>query len=219
MNSWCEMDDELDDNKDHLKKEILHPSSMIDSIGFNNSNRVGIKFKQDDEQLSIGEILELDCQKISEIKLLKYQTYVIQQLKKHTNQCKEEEKTFDIKMHINKLNWLLQTTTTLARNRNQRDVKLKKKDFSSKYNNIQRNSYEFCNNYRCDFNKSGKCNRKHLVYNYLKYDINELIQYLLSNDEKCIKEISITVNTINYVLNHMYDELTTNANNTCSKIS
>ena len=203
-NSWCADSDEI---CEPIKKEMFVGSSLIDSIGIG----IGDK-KNNEEQLSIAEILLLDYKQLTELKLLKYQTYIISQLKKYINQCKEESKNFDIKLHGNKLNWLLETTEHLAKIRKQHDVKIKKR-YSD--NCIQRNSYEFCNDFKCNYNKMGKCAKKHFVYNYVKCDINELMNYLTrTNDNKDIKEISITINTINYVFNHMHDELT---NYICSK--
>lgn len=199
-NSW-DMDHDEICHELPIKKEMLIGSSLIDSIGLNEK-------KHTDEQLSIAEILLLDYTKIPELKLLKYQTYVISQLKRYITQCKEEFKDFDITLHQNKLDWLLKTTDHLAKSRKQHEIK--RKTYRDTDVGIQRNSYEFCNDYKCNFNKSGRCVKKHFVYNYVKCDISELINYLVNNKSKDLKEVSITINTINFVFNHMHDELVSN---------
>lgn len=80
-------------------------------------------------------------------------------------------------------------------------------------NNIPRNSYRFCNyGSKCitHYHKKKKCNNgHHFVHNYVKEDIDQIIFHIKNNKQEDIKikEINISLNTINFVLNHMYDEL------------
>lgn len=206
--SWCDIQDDLIISSLPKQKELLESSG---SIGLHKTNSKILVSKSsdflsngsNDPQLSIGEILSIDYvgQNLSEIDILKNQCYVASQLKKYTMSCKDNSEQFDVSTHLPKLEWLLQTSTYLAKKRNQRDIRLKKRQ-----NIIQRNSYEFCNNnFKC---LNTKCHQKHFVYNYVNNDISELIKYLqISKNESDTKEIYVTINTINFVFNHMYDEL------------
>lgn len=92
----------------------------------------------------------------------------------------------------------------LAKNNNQ-NIKNNKKN----NNNILRNSYKFCKHtHNCKFyyNKKSKCYSQHFVYNLVHSDIVNTINYI-NNQDININEVKISINTINYVLTHMYDEL------------
>lgn len=84
-------------------------------------------------------------------------------------------------------------------------------------NNIPRCSYKFCKyKERCHYNYSNKknniCYQDHFVHNMVSADISVLSQFLTKkyNENKIIipnKEILKTINTLSFVINHMYDEL------------
>ena len=222
--SWCNMYDELMETPQKLKKEVLECSNIIDSlkIGLNKSFSKSqsditsivppLKDMTSDlnkiNQLSLSEILSLEYLdgQLTELELLKHQTYVSGQLKKYASTCKDNFDEFDYVLHLPKLEWLLKTSLYLSKKRHQKDIKLKRKN-----NGIQRNSYEFCNyGYKCNSYQNNKCFQKHFVYNFVNSDICELIKYLTQSnlkENKNTKEIYITINTINFVFNHMYDEL------------
>ncbi len=212
--SWCDMHDDLMDIGEEKKK--LEASSIVDSLGIGIKSSLTtslVKSKQstsdfgDCQQLSLGEILSLDFSKgnLSELEILKHQTYVAGQLKKYISLCIENANNFDIELHVPKLEWLARSSLFLAKKRLQKDIRFKKKQ-----EHIQRNSYEFCEfGNKCDKcdNQENKCHKKHYVYNYVYCDICELIRYLTQENNKNIKEIFTSINTINYVFNHMYDEM------------
>lgn len=201
--SWCDLIDEFNDSP--IEKEFLEGISIVDSFGLGiNKNS-----QNDDQTLSISEIIEIDYtkSKLSELEILKYQTYIASQIKKYILTCVENnEIQHDILQHIPKLEWLLSTSSYLSNKRNLKEIKTKRKSCDG----IQRNSYEFCEyNHNCTYNKNGKCTKKHFVHNYVNSEIFELIRYL-SNDKiknKNIKEIYTSINTICYILNHMKEEL------------
>lgn len=229
QDSWSDMhDDFMDIVNTSPKKEVLGSSSVIDSIGIGiktSSLKLTQKLSEFDRlntstvstaspvQLSLGEILTIDVSKggLSEIELLKHQTYVTGQLKKYVGSCIDNSSNFDVEQHLPKLEWLAKSCLYLAKKRLQKDIKFKKK-----LDHIQRNSYEFCEyGPKCP-NSNGKCKKKHIVYNYAYCDISELIRHLTTNLANTanttnlsikIKDIFTSINTINYVFNHMYDEL------------
>jgi len=202
-NSWCNLCDELNDSP--KKKEILEGINFVDSFGpgINKTSNT------DEHTISIGEILaiEYDKIKLSELELLKYQTYVASQVKKYVLTFIENPNLcIDMSLHLSKLEWLLKTSNYLSKKRNLKEIQSRKKGI----NGIQRNSYEFCEyNYKCTYNKTGKCTKKHFVHNYVNSEVFEMIKYL-SNDkikDKNPKEIYTSINTISYILNHMREEL------------
>lgn len=155
-------------------------------------------------QLSLSEIISLDFAKtdMNELEILKYQIYVAGQLKKYILTCIDTSSSFDADLHLPKLEWLAKTCAFLSKKRSLRDIKFRKRQ-----DHIQRNSYEFCEYGNSCQNKNGKCNKKHMVYNFVLCDISELIRHLTQENNKNPKEILTSINTINYVFNHMYDEL------------
>lgn len=202
-NSWCNLCDEL--NELPKEKEILEGISIVDSFGLG----INKNLKCDDQSISIGEILALEYNKLnlSEFELLKYQTYVASQLKKYIISCIEGSNSIiDIFAHLPKLMWLLNTSAYLSKKKHLREIKSKRRDSDG----IQRNSYEFCEyNYKCLYNKTGKCTKKHFVHNYVNSEISEMIRYLTNDKikDKNMKEIYTSINTISYILNHMKEEL------------
>jgi len=82
-------------------------------------------------------------------------------------------------------------------------VKKKEKD-------IWRNSYKFCEyGYKCKFfyNNNSQCYGQHYEYYLMYSDIIELIQYMDESPVLNQEQIKISINTLTYILNHMYDEL------------
>ena len=217
--SWCNMHDDILDttSTDFLNKEMLnttniHLTNIDDSI--ESSQKSFLKSKKslgltESKQLSMGEILQLNFEndEITEIQLLNYQTYVSSQLKKYMMTCIENTEIFDIQLHLPKLEWLAQTTFYLSKKRLLKEIK-----FKQETNHIQRNSYQFCNlGFKC-INKNTRCKKKHIVYNYVNCDLNELIKHLKFKKNVSQKEIFTSINTINYVLIHMQEELINSLN-------
>lgn len=80
---------------------------------------------------------------------------------------------------------------------------------------IGRNSYKFCEfGHNCSFNYCRHKNRstdrdcysQHYVYPLVKSDLQNLISHI-STGNIMIKEVVTSINTITYVINHMYNEL------------
>ena len=87
---------------------------------------------------------------------------------------------------------------------------------------IPRSSYKFCEfNYECEFNyathiQTGSNNKRgcyaqHFVHNFINADINSVIIYLRMMAEKKTEinygELLKCINTINFVINHMREEM------------
>ena len=92
-----------------------------------------------------------------------------------------------------------------------------KNELKDDYLSIGRNSYKFCDfGHSCSFNYSLEdrrdCYSQHFVYPLILSDIQNLIDHILMDDGSYnsnvqTKEVITSINTITYVINHMYNEL------------
>lgn len=208
---WCDMI-ETDTSYNTVSKPITSNLSSSLLLGSDNPLSSSIKINVivdqpscDGNNLSVDEIIQINYISLSELCLLKRQSYVILQLKKYITSCKHEKIKFNKFMHIEKLKWLLNTTIFLSDKRKLTKIKSKKHIAT---NSLKRNSYEFCEkNSLCQYHNDNKCKKKHFVYNFIVCDIEELINYVENTNSASIDEIYISINTISYVINHMKDEL------------
>ena len=204
--SWTNFDDSDILAPTKSEKIILSSSGLFDSLKMNGTKD---NITEDELILSINEIIALDYTKLTELKILEYQKYISSQIKKYVHSCKENTIDFDITLHIPKLKWLSNSANFLAIKRKMKSVKHVKK-----HNVISRNSYKFCPlNSECNwyYRKSKKCNGQHFVYNCVKSDVDEIIDYLNTVDKKELSvlnmsELFISINTIAFVFNHMFEE-------------
>lgn len=158
-----------------------------------------------DNEMSIDNIMKINYRDLNESNILKYQTTVSIYLKKCIAKCKMSNDEIDVNSYIQKLEWLYETSDFLAKSQNLKNIQHKKISIDKQ---IMRNSYEFCDyGNLCTNNKMGKCKKKHFVYNYICSDIEETIKYLKNEQNICIDELYRTINTINYVFNHMHNEI------------
>lgn len=220
---WCDMietdtsynivKNNLDDS--HMSKSITSIKSNLSNsllVGMENPLANPIKFNiiidhnlNNEQNLSVDEIIEINYKNISELSLLKNQSYVILQLKKYITSCKNEKIQFNKIMHTDKLKWLLHSILFLS-DKHQLPKIIPNKKPNAKF--LKRNSYEFCEkNNLCQYHITNKCKKKHFVYNFIACDIEELINYLEITNLPSIDEIYISINTVSYVLNHMKDEI------------
>ena len=110
--------------------------------------------------------------------------------------------------------WLMQSSEYLA-------LSIKQNISKSKSNTLMRSSYKFCNK-KCDcqthygflFHKKTRCCiNDHYVHHKIVSDIDNLIEYLKkninTNSNKVVVETELKkgLETLNYVINHMYQEL------------
>lgn len=156
--------------------------------------------KEKEKEITIDDILKIDIKNIDDMKLLKYQCDISQQLKKYI----KKNNNFD--NIIENLNWLLDVSRYLSNK-----LKLNIDMINNNNKSITRSSYKFCSyNYKCEFNYDHKkkgCFAKHFVHNMVCSDIIILKNYLEKSDNKDLTEITKCVNTLYYVFNHMYEEL------------
>jgi hypothetical protein len=161
---------------------------------------------------TIDEMIKLDYKTLTDLIILKYQSHIIGHLRKYTKNIIDNETDmtlFETKRFLEKIKWLHETSNYLTEKHG-----LKK--YSHKYNGepnlpIPRSSYKFCNNgHECKFNyDTGKktCFAHHYVYNMVLADTNALIMHLEKNTNIKLDQIMICMNTITFVINHMYNEM------------
>jgi hypothetical protein len=169
-------------------------------------------FSIDNEKIliKIDEIINnTDFNKYNSIEILKMQDIIISYLNKYVVQNNILDKIFFVKL----LSWLENSSNELANK-----IKLKRISHAfvnTKIPSIPRSSYKFCNfkdscQYNYDDKKEG-CYADHFVHNMVRADIEALIKYInLNSDATSVthnKEIIKCINTVSYVIHHMYDEL------------
>ena len=179
----------------------------------NNVNTEIVEKKSVDTDLLITEPIDDK----DDVYLLNNQTIIINNLRKtiknHVDKYlqNKDQPIFDFAKCIAKLKWLLSVS----------------KHFSDKLNitiilhtikgrNIPRSSYKFCDHgHDCEYNYTSKhegCFAQHYVHNFVYADIKALIDYIHSVngkefDDVRFIEIIRCMNTVSYVISHMYEEL------------
>nr|QFG74478.1 MAG: hypothetical protein [Megaviridae environmental sample] len=172
-----------------LETEYLNQVKYYSNI--NNSNISNPKFINKD---------------LTSLEILREQNKLIKILLKYCLQSKH----FELNLFNNILNILYKQSDLLRQRLNQKMLKVNKKT-----NSIHRSSYKFCNfknlcNYNYFKNKAC-CYQDHYVHNMVMLDINILLDYIKKSDGddliKKNKDILRSINTLNYVINHMLKEL------------
>ncbi len=196
-------------NLDKYYKEINVDTYDSDSDIDNDNLNVNMY----DDNLDIYSIINSNnYTKQKSIDIIKSQDIVVNYL------CKKiQNNIINKKLLIEIINYLKKTSLHLQNKINQ---KMFKHNYSLiKKDKIIRSSYKFCNyKHNCTYNyEKGKkgCYADHYPHNMICADCNALLfcinEYYLNDIEIQNKEIVRCINTISYVIRHMYDEL----NNLC----
>ena len=176
----------------------------------------------------LNEIIQINFEDKKDLTILECQTYVSGYLRKNIkmfidykmknnlvgeNNTNLEDDIINIETYLKYLKWLLKGTLYF-----EKKLKLKPISIINNFRKnaiISRSSYKFCNfNYDCEFNYNKKknqgCYAQHYVYNIVQSDIKSVINYLEKNKLKNtinLKEVKKCIDTISFVINHMYEEL------------
>jgi hypothetical protein len=149
---------------------------------------------------------------MNSLQLLDHEYFLIQYISKHIQQY--NIRTNNIDMYIKYLTWISEASLILS-NR----LKLSKinKEFTG---DLIKRTYDFCpHRSNCQINygkKKGKCCAPHYVHNIVHNDILMMIKYFEKNrnnsvfafDQELFKVLK-QINTIQFVINQMYIELST----------
>lgn len=188
------------------------PDDDINNINNNDNIDLNtINFSLDNEQIlnEIQQIIEIeDISVFSTLEILKKQDLLSSYLSKSI-----QNTDIDINFLIKILEWVMNTSEELNK-------KLKIKLFTHddsliKSDKVIRSSYKFCNfKHNCSYNYDNKkkgCYADHYVHHMVYADIESLLKCIkiYYSDSKVIqnKEIVKCINTISFVIKHMYEEL------------
>ena len=208
-----------------IDDKMLKSNSICENEDENEKNKNNKNNKNENENnITLSEILSIDYNKINVRKLMEYQNIMANSLKGYIKQCMDNNEKIDYNLHIAKFNWLSNINNYLSTKLNLPNIPIKEINNKSKERSIieiARSSYKFCEySYDCEFNypknlknvkKIRGCYKQHFVYNFLKTDIDSLIEYLDKIEKGTIQvnydELYKCINTICYVINKMKDEL------------
>lgn len=206
--SWASIvEDELGDS--------IEDKLMTSGVGNTSS-----LFDNKPQITDINEIMELKYNKLQDVIVLQYQSYVTSQLRKTV-------KTFDtrpppdtitketIDLIVKNLKWISSISKYLSNKIGllPTDCEKELQDVIKNTKNIPRSSYKFCtHSYDCDYNygkDANGCYSQHFVHNLINADIQLLQIHIEINELTSLNlvEIKKCINTLSYVINHMYEEL------------
>jgi hypothetical protein len=173
-----------------------------------NNSLNEIKKSSDKIEINTEEIIKLNYNNNNPLEIISLQIKIISYLLNYYKMCKLD----DINIYIKYLSWICETSEYLCNLINQPVNK-------NKTNLLMRSSYKFCNK-KCDcqsqygflFNKKSRsCINDHYVHNKIVSDIDNLLNYIIINNNNNNLTLDIELRkgleTLNYVINHMYQEL------------
>ena len=191
----------------------LSLNEIVSSTIDNNKSSDIFNFSVENEAINIKmkEILSIkEYKSLNDLELLEKEALVIIYINRFLlkNKLKEGEKQFFIDL----FNWIKDVSDYFCNKLGLQKINHSKR-FKDEYL-INRCSYKFCN-YKdnCEFNyenKGKKCNSDHYVHHMVFADCESLINYLTSNNLEVVdhhNEMMKCINTLMFVINHMYNEL------------
>ena len=157
-------------------------------------------------EMNTDEIIKLKYNNYNPLEILSLQIKIISYLLNYYKMCKLD----DINIYIKYLSWIHETSEYLCNSITQPVNK-------NKTNLLMRSSYKFCNK-KCDcqsqygflFNKKSRnCINDHYVHNKIVSDIDNLLNYIKNSNNNLVLDVELRkgLETLNYVINHMYQEL------------
>jgi len=147
---------------------------------------------------------ELDT--MTDIEILEKTTLIAKNLKFQLVKKYEDNNETCVKWLLEYLDILKDGMTELSIRNSQNHINTKNE---SKKKGIMRNSYKFCE-YGClckfNYEQGYRCYSQHYVYGLVCQDILGITDYI-KNNVIDVNEIKTSINTITYVINHMFEEL------------
>jgi hypothetical protein len=206
------------DSNVHLKFKIIQKSVESDLLVLTHRDNIITKnkekesIKNDKDVINkINNIIDIkNIESLNSLEILKNQEIVTNYLSRYFIQ--------NTKLNFEKItqyiNWLIKISKLLTTRIKQKII-IHSKNKKNK-NNISRSSYKFCTfTSQCEYNygtKKKPCNADHYVHSYIYADLVSLNQYIKTKTIKdgfieSNREVTKCINTIAYVVRHMYDEL------------
>jgi hypothetical protein len=178
-----------------INKELLINNSLNE-----------IKKSSDKIEINTEEIIKLNYNNYNPLEIISLQIKIISYLLNYYKMCKLD----DMHIYIKYLSWIYETSEFLCN-------LIKQPVNKNKTNLLMRSSYKFCNK-KCDcqsqygflFNKKSRnCINDHYVHNKIVSDIDNLLNYIKNSNNNLTLDIELRkgLETLNYVVSHMYQEL------------
>jgi len=219
--SWASIVEEEIGNS--LNDKILTGSIIKDTFE-DNTDTTDKNDNIKNSFIDIDKILGSDVNDLKDLEILEYQTSISSNLRKQIkytidnfDKNNNSNSNIDFKDLIRKLEWLKLGSSYLS---NKIGLRQYHHEPRKKNKLFPRSSYKFCNyNYECDFNyniqKYKGCFAQHYVHNIVRADLNALINCIkkvnnsknFTIDLEFLREFKKSLNTISFVINHMYEEL------------
>jgi hypothetical protein len=188
-------------------------ASLGDEIALSSSIGETVLDKKKTNKIDVSDILKSDKGDLDDLKILKYQKEIIEDIKKsiikYMNSDTKTGLKFDYDQLVTKLSWIVDTSKILSKK-----LKLELYTHKTIKNTVPRSSYKFCNRrHECHYNYLHKeydgCYAQHYVHNMVNADLSALLDYIENtpNDKIKTNEIKTTIKTMSFVINHMVDEL------------
>lgn len=157
-------------------------------------------------------IKHIPSESMNSLKLLDHEYFLIQYISKHIQQYNVRKE--HIEMYIKFLSWIRDASLILASRLKQPRIN---KEFGG---DLIKRTYDFCpHRSNCQINygkKKGKCCAPHYVHNIVHCDVVMMIKYFEKSKENSgfafdqeLFKILKQINTIQFVINQMYLELST----------
>lgn len=208
------IDEEQNETTDeNVLKNISWADSVEQELSSSMDTRIFINDQKSGCTLNIDNVIsgKIDC--LTDISIMEYQTIIINNLRKDVKAFDDKNMdNLDVENLLLKLNWLKETSKYLSDKLGLTIVHHKDTEPTILF----RSSYKFCdNNFECQYNYNTKkhygCYARHYVHNLVNSDIIALLNYITSNrtnlNQIIIGEIRKSINTISFVIGHMYEEL------------
>lgn len=188
-------------NYDYIKNNCINIDIKNDKTYYTSIENKENKYNEDIKLIETNKYIDINnINNKNSLDILKKEYEIINLLNKY---CLKNIK-YNVKLLISGLDKLLLLSNILKKRLNQKNIVNKKM-----YNLIFRCSYKFCKykeNCLFIYNKK-KCYQDHYVHNMVSFDINMLLNYLNNNNNINNKDVSKSIITLTYVINHMYNEL------------
>lgn len=205
-----EPNETIDEN---ILKNISWADSVEQELSSSLDTRIFMNEQKNECTININNVIseKIDC--LTDINIMEYQTIIVNNLRKDIKAYDDKiTENLDIDNLLLKLNWLKETSKYLSDKLGLTIIHHKNDDLAI----LSRSSYKFCdNNFECQYNYNIKkhygCYARHYVHNLVNADIVALLAYINANkanlSQAIIEEIRKSINTISFVIGHMYEEL------------
>lgn len=214
---WSELNDHYNrailDAEAQAFKAFRETSAVEQQASAHHDVLVQHAVAEEDTEAAFERLMETKLhidKKLNPLEVIQMQLRVASYLSRHFKLYRLE----NLDTYLRGLRWICDTSELLA-------TSIKQPVNRNKANTLMRSSYKFCNKkadcqnqYGFLFNKKTKgCINDHYVHNKIVSDIDNLLNYIYKNQESPDQQVNLEtelrkgIETVNYVINHMNQEL------------